>query len=121
MVFCSLLIEYTENKGNDSDRWKGYVYVVSMVAVATCQVMAVQHGLHISFTSAMRVHSSVIGAVYAKVKKLILSGPSLLMSDLSFFTPLVAFRNSPDKETDTSVTRKSIQNSIVVPSLKRIG
>ena len=38
-----------------------------MVVVATFQVMAVQHGLHISFTSAMRVHTSVIGAVYAKV------------------------------------------------------
>ena len=44
------------------------MYVVSMVVVATSQVMAVQQALHVSFTTAMRVHTSVIGAVYTKVK-----------------------------------------------------
>ncbi|KAK2566746.1 Multidrug resistance-associated protein 1 [Acropora cervicornis] len=61
-----LLIEYAENKGNDANSWKGYVYVVSMVVVATCQVLASQQAIHISFTTAMRVHASIIGAVYAK-------------------------------------------------------
>ncbi|XP_068732803.1 multidrug resistance-associated protein 1-like isoform X2 [Montipora capricornis] len=41
-----------------------------MVVVATSQVMAVQQALHISFTTAMRVHTSVIGAVYTKALSL---------------------------------------------------
>lgn len=65
--FYRLLIEYTEDKGNDADRWKGYVYVVCMVVIAIFQVTAVQHSLHIAFKSAMRVHTSIIGVVYAKV------------------------------------------------------
>lgn len=69
LIFFRLLIEYTEDKGNDADRWKGYVYVVCMVVVATLQVTAVQHSLHIAFKSAMRVHTSIIGVVYAKVLK----------------------------------------------------
>ena len=69
---CRLLIEYTENKGDDTDTWKGYMYVVSMVVVATFQMTAVQHGVHISFTSAMRVHASIIGIVYAKVNNFFL-------------------------------------------------
>ena len=73
-IFCRLLIEYTENKGDDAGTWKGYMYVVSMVVVATCQVTAVQHGVHISFTSAMRVHASIIGIVYAKVNNFFLQG-----------------------------------------------
>lgn len=67
-MFSRLLIEYAENKGNDANLWKGYVYVVSMVVVATCQVLASQQAIHRSFTTAMRVHASIIGAVYAKVK-----------------------------------------------------
>lgn len=70
LIFFRLLIEYTEDKGNDADRWKGYVYVVCMVVVATLQVTAVQHSLHIAFKSAMRVHTSIIGVVYAKVRVL---------------------------------------------------
>ena len=68
LVFCRLLIEYAENKGDDANTWEGYVYVVSMVVVATCQVLASQQALHISFTTAMKVQSSVMGAVYSKVK-----------------------------------------------------
>ena len=71
LVFCRLLIEYTEDKGNDADRWKGYVYVVCMVVVAALQVVAVQNALHIASKSAMRVHTSIIGVVYAKVRLLI--------------------------------------------------
>ncbi|CAH3177882.1 unnamed protein product [Porites lobata] len=61
-----LLIEYTEDKGNDAVAWKGYVYVVCFLVVQAFQVSLTQHSLHISFTSAMRVHSSIIGAVYNK-------------------------------------------------------
>ena len=68
LMFYRLLIEYTEDKGNDADAWKGYVYVVCFLVVQAFQVSLVQHSLHISFTSAMRVHTSIIGAVYNKVK-----------------------------------------------------
>ena len=67
-MFYRLLIEYTEDKGNDTDAWKGYVYVVCFVVVQAFQVSLVQHSLHVSFTSAMRVHTSIIGVVYNKVK-----------------------------------------------------
>lgn len=67
-MFYRLLIEYTEDKGNDADAWKGYVYVVCFLVVQAFQVLLTQHSLHISFTSAMRVHTSIIGAVYNKVK-----------------------------------------------------
>ena len=68
LMFYRLLIEYTEDKGNDADAWKGYVYVVCFLVVQAFQVSLTQHSLHISFTSAMRVHSSIIGTVYNKVK-----------------------------------------------------
>ena len=68
LMFYRLLIEYTEDKGNDAVAWKGYVYVVCFLVVQAFQVSLTQHSLHISFTSAMRVHSSIIGAVYNKVK-----------------------------------------------------
>ena len=68
LVFYRLLMEYTEDKGNDGDKWKGYVYVVCMVVVASLQVVASQHSVHIAFKSAMRVHTSISGVVYAKVK-----------------------------------------------------
>ena len=68
LMFYRLLIEYTEDNGNDADAWKGYVYVVCFLVVQAFQVSLVQHSLHISFTSAMRVHTSIIGAVYNKVK-----------------------------------------------------
>ena len=70
LPFFRLLIGYTEDKGNDADRWKGYVYVVCMVVIAISQVTVVQHSLHIAFKSAMRVHTSIIGVVYAKVSHL---------------------------------------------------
>jgi len=70
LPFYRCLIEYTDDKGNDADRWKGYVYVVCMVVIAIFQVIAVQHSLHIAFRSAMRVHTSIIGVVYAKVSHL---------------------------------------------------
>ena len=70
ILFYRLLIEYTEDKGNDADRWKGYVYVVCMVVIATLHGTAVQHSVHIAFKSAMRVHTSIIGVVYAKVSSL---------------------------------------------------
>ncbi|XP_022801988.1 multidrug resistance-associated protein 1-like isoform X2 [Stylophora pistillata] len=65
-----LLIDYTEDKGNDAERWKGYVYVIVIVTVATIQMTAVQHALHIAFKSAMRVHTSIVGVVYAKALSL---------------------------------------------------
>ena len=68
LMFYRLLIEYTEDKANDADAWKGYVYVVCFLVVQAFQVLLTQHSLHISFTSAMRVHTSIIGAVYNKVK-----------------------------------------------------
>ena len=68
LVFFRLLIDYTEDKGNYADRWKGYVYVVVLVIVAILQLTVVQHALHIAFKSAMRVHTSIVGVVYAKVR-----------------------------------------------------
>lgn len=68
LMFYRLLIEYTEDKGNDAVAWRGYVYVVCFLVVQAFLVSLTQHSLQISFTSAMRVHTSIIGAVYNKVK-----------------------------------------------------
>ena len=72
LVFYRLLIEYTEDKSNHADKWKGYVYVVCMVVVASLQVVALQNAVHIASKSAMRVHTSISGVVYSKVRSNIL-------------------------------------------------
>ena len=88
LMFFRLLIEYTEDKGNDADAWNGYVYVVCFLVVQAFQVLLVQHSLHISFTSAMRVHTSIIGAVYNKVKSMPLGAEMMKVN----------YRNTPSHD-----------------------
>ena len=66
-IFVRLLIQYTEDKNNEEDRWKGYLYVGGMVVVAVTILVALQQYFHIAYSTGMRIRSGVLGTVYAKV------------------------------------------------------
>ena len=103
MVFFRLLIDYTEDKDNDADRWKGYVYVVVLVIVAILQLTAVQHALHIAFKSAMRVHTSIVGVVYAKVR-------AFVTSNFLLYTQVLACVVQSSNESRLSHVRLKIRS-----------
>lgn len=61
------MIAYSEDKNNPEGRWKGYIFAISMFAVATVQSLALQQYFHIVFILGLKVRTAVIGMVYSKV------------------------------------------------------
>lgn len=69
VLFCSVLIEYVENKNTNKNEyeWKGYVYALGFFLIALLQSTFFHQNFHIGMTLGMRIRSALIAAVYKKV------------------------------------------------------
>ena len=63
-----MLISYTQD--STQERWKGYVYAVSMFIVSVCMSVIIHQYWQIVFVLGMRIRTAIIGMVYAKVQRI---------------------------------------------------
>ena len=61
------MISYTTDRDNPDDKWKGYVYAISMFLVALAMSVISHQYWQIVFVLGMRIRTAIIGMVYAKV------------------------------------------------------
>ena len=69
--YFRLLIEYTEDKNNPDNVWKGYVYALAMLVTAIIHSILLQHFFHMMVTTGIRIRSTMIGLLYEKVRAML--------------------------------------------------
>ena len=68
LICFRLVMNYTADRNNTEGTWKGYVYAVLMFVTATIQSLLLQQYFHSIMVLGMRVRTSILGLVYAKVR-----------------------------------------------------